>query len=120
MEKFEVVKAYWAAEEAGDLARVLSHFHEDATFVFPGLELRGREAIRTYYERVIAENVELRVTPTNTIEQGSQIVVEYTCRIVGRSGGVTEAHGCNVFTIDAGQIRRLRSYFIPDITTGED
>ena len=111
---FAVVQEYWNAECSGDLDRVLSSFAPDAEFIFPGVVLHGRDHIRMYYEPVIEQNSELVVDSTNVIEQGEQVAVEYTCRIVSRDGISTEAHGCNVFTIRGGLIHRLRSYFIPD------
>jgi len=112
-EKLAIVRSYWSAEGERRLDRILSHFSEDAELVSGSRAYRGRERIGEFYERVIAMNDKIVVTPTNSIEQGAEIAVEFTCSMVEKTGETRTAVGCNVFLVENGMIQRLRSYFVP-------
>lgn len=76
MNKIDVVKSYWAAEGSKDLAGVLKHFAENASFRAPGVQLDGRENIRQFYEGVINNYRQVEVKPTHWLAHGDEIAME--------------------------------------------
>jgi uncharacterized protein (TIGR02246 family) len=113
MNKLETVKAYWAAEKAKDLERILSHFTDTAEFVAPGVHHKGRGNIQKFYRGIINNYKGLTVHVDNAIEAGDQIAVQYTCDLELHSGGTKQVTGCNVFTFEGNRFSHLRCYFNP-------
>ena len=113
MDKLELIKSYWRAEGAMDVDQVLTFYSDDAKMISPLMTLKGKDNIRTYYEKIVDENESLEVHPVNTVEEGDEIAVEWTLKLVNKKGQIRTAEGCNVFLITDNQIERLRAYFNP-------
>jgi len=113
MEKIDTVKSYWAAEGRKDLDAVLAHFAEDAEFVSPTMRLEGCEKIAEFYRGMIDNFRSIEVTPTNWLEQGDSIAVQYDCRLVRNSGEERKARGFNLFVFRGERFCRLHCYFNP-------
>ena len=113
--KLDVVLSYWEREGQKDLDGIMDHFHPDATFKAPFSEhLEGTEALREFYHGVISAFADARVEVRRSTEDEDRIAVEFTLRFEQHDGKKGEAEGCNVFTIDGGKIRDIRSYFNPE------
>lgn len=113
MNKLDTVKAYWSAERAKSLDRILDYFCEDAEFVGPTMRLQGRANVAEFYRGMIGGFREIDVTPVNSVESGDSIAVEYECRLVRNGGEVRQARGFNLFVFKDGRFHRLHCYFNP-------
>ena len=78
LSKLQYVEDYWACERRKDLDRVLDHFCEDAEFVSPTMQLKGREEVARFYRGMIGGFREIEVTPVNHLESGDSIAVNMT------------------------------------------
>ena len=76
MNKIDVVKSYWKSEGEKGLSGILSHFHENALFSSPTMQLKGINEIKTFYEGMINNFKKIEVIPTHWIEQENEITDE--------------------------------------------
>lgn len=81
----QLPQVYIAAYRAGDADRIASLFSTDATFI-PVLalpRLQGRDAVRSYYEKAIANTKSRDITPSNERVQdyGDMVVRSADIRI---------------------------------------
>jgi steroid delta-isomerase-like uncharacterized protein len=74
----EVVKAHMAAEDRQDLEATVATFTEDCYYQVPGLgiELRGRDEIRRWYEDTFAAVPDLRNTDERYYESDGNVFFE--------------------------------------------
>lgn len=108
-----VALSYWAAEARGDLPAVLGHFSADARFVAPGFTLSGQAEIAQFYQKIMGAYRAMRIEALRVTGQGDDVAVEFGFHFTRHSGETGYAEGCNVFTVRAGRICRLRAYFNP-------
>ena len=113
MAHIQIVKKYWEAEGKKDMDGAVSCFAADATYLAPGLELTGSEAIKKFYESAWGGFRSLSVTPTNWVESGDEIAVQYDCHFIRSSGEERLVKGFNYFKISKGLIREVSCYFNP-------
>ena len=74
----EVIKAHMAAEDRQDVEATLATFTEDCYYSVPGLgvELRGKDQIRAWYEETYAAVPDFRNTDERYYESGSNFFFE--------------------------------------------
>jgi len=74
----EVVKAHMAAEDRQDLEATVATFTEDCYYQVPGLgiELRGKDEIRRWYEDTFAAVPDLRNTDERYYESDGNVFFE--------------------------------------------
>jgi steroid delta-isomerase-like uncharacterized protein len=74
----EVVKAHMAAEDRQDLEATVATFTEDCYYAVPGLgiELRGKDEIRRWYEDTFAAVPDLRNTDERYYESDGNVFFE--------------------------------------------
>jgi uncharacterized protein (TIGR02246 family) len=105
-------RRYWDAEESRDIERILSAFHPEATWTGPtGGVLRGREEIRSYYEKSAAEYPGLVVTIGRTYTHADEGAIEWSAELRSPDGSPTILKGVNLMTQADGLITSLTAYF---------
>ncbi|WP_354637622.1 nuclear transport factor 2 family protein [Kitasatospora camelliae] len=114
-----VVTAYVTAVAEGDLDTVAASFAEDATWEYPGdLPISrvwsGRTAILEDFlgsaGALFAPDGRPRITVTNVIADGEQVVAEWTSRGSSRHGHPYDNRCLGVFTVRDGRITAVREY----------
>jgi ketosteroid isomerase-like protein len=113
MNKLDFVKAYWASERTKNIDLILENFCEDAQFTSPTMQLNGRAKVGDFYRSVLDAVKEITVTPTNSLESGDSIAVEYEFNLVRNSGEKRQGRGFNLFEFKDGRFYRVRCYFNP-------
>lgn len=114
MKKLDIIKSYWKAEGEKDLEKILTHFTEQASFSSPTMELKGKENIKEFYQGMIDNFKKIDVVPSHFLEQGNEIAVEYSCKLVKPDGREGVARGFNLFEISDNKIEKIRCYFNPN------
>ena len=112
-ETVKTALSYWKAEMAKDLATVLDHFSSDATFEAPGIRLKGREEIQSFYQGIIGNYASFNIKAVHQIPCDRNAAIEFHFTYTRMNGESGEAFGCNVFTVKNRKITRLRAYFNP-------
>lgn len=102
----EVVHAYFARVRARD-AEVYRLFHPDAVLNGLGMQTRGREAIRGFYDRAIAEGGPQPRLAGPVLRDGPRVAAEL---FIDLSSGET-LHVVDLFVVEDGLIRSL-TYFL--------
>jgi len=102
----EVVHAYFARIRARD-AEIYRLFHPGAVLNGLGMQTRGREAIRNFYQRAIAEGGPQPRLVGSLLQDGPRIAAEI---FIDLANGET-LHVIDLFVVDQGLIRNL-TYFL--------
>jgi ketosteroid isomerase-like protein len=113
MSKLEIIKAYWAAESAKDIEKMLTYFDDSIVIRTLTDEVSGRENIIGFYDGFIRTYDETTITITNSIEEGNQIAVEWTGQFVRKTGQIKNPKGCHVFKFMDNKISVINGYFNP-------
>ncbi|WP_127360497.1 nuclear transport factor 2 family protein [Actinacidiphila soli] len=109
----EVAESYWRAEESRDIARILSHFHEDAVFHPVSGPLKGHAEIRTFYDGMGDAFPGLEVTITHEISSGDEACLEWEAVLIDHDGVRIPIRGVNVVHVHDGKFASVRAYFDP-------
>jgi hypothetical protein len=108
----EFAREWIEAWNAHDLDRILSHYRHDVRFVSPFAlrfgarrgELRGRSALRDYFERGLAGYPALHFEPIAAFGGIGSIALHYR--------SVEDRHAIEVMELDArGQVRRAAAHY---------
>lgn len=102
----ETVHAYFAKVRARD-AEVYRLFHPDAVLNGLGMQTRGREAIRDFYDRAIAAGGPQPRLAGPLLRDGQRIAAEI---LIDLASGET-LHVVDLFVVEHGLIRTL-TYFL--------
>ncbi len=113
MNKLEIIKAYWAAEGAKDIEKMMTYFTEDIFIKTLTTSVAGRENIVAFYDGFIKTYDETAINIHNSIEEGDQIAVEWTGRFVRKTGEVKLPEGCHVFVFEGDKIKKIHGFFNP-------
>lgn len=114
-----VVVRYVNAVAEGDLAVITDSFTEDATWAYPGdVPLtriwRGRDAIVNDFlggsGALFAPDGTPKVTLTNVLADGDQVVAEWHSEGVTKAGAIYDNQCLGVFTVRDGRIAAVREY----------
>ena len=113
-ENVEIVRAFYAAYNRGDLDAVLKDLAPDFTLDWsramgPQRGVYGTDRVRQFFDD-FAEIFEQRVEPDEFINVGEHVVVPQTGYIRGRDGIEATARITLVWTIRDGAIVRLSMY----------
>ncbi|MGW7601515.1 nuclear transport factor 2 family protein [Streptomyces antimycoticus] len=108
-----VARSYWAAESDRNLEGVLRHYHEDATFTYPGGVLKGHDQISGYYRDSGERFPGLTVEIGNALVDGTHAAIEWTAVMTGPDGVGHPLRGVNVVSVEEGRFREVRAYFDP-------
>jgi ketosteroid isomerase-like protein len=109
----QVSESYWRAEESRDIARILSHFHEDAVFHPVSGPLKGHAEIRTFYDGMGDAFPGLEVIITHEISSGDEACLEWEAVLIDHDGARIPIRGVNVVRVRDGKFQSVRAYFDP-------
>ena len=116
----EIAAGYWIAEGKRDTKKVLSFYHEDATFCPPGQKLVGHAQIGGFYDASSAEFPGLEVEITNDFTVGDQTALEWKALLTDVTGKKYIVLGVNVVKIREEKFEWVHSYFDPNILQSEE
>src|SRR3954447_17203519 len=115
-ENIEVVRRYIDTYNRGDHTTALSLFRSDAEVDWSrdrgplkGL-YRGHREIKTFREAFLSTFDEVQLEAHSFTEVGSEVVVPNTAHMCGRDGIEVIARSTFVYTVENGQITRLRMF----------
>ena len=108
-----VARSYWAAESARDLARVMEHYNDDATFSAPGYDLHGKDEILRFYQESAARFPGLSVEVGHVTGGGSNAAIEWRATFTTPTGRTVPLHGVNVIETANGKFQHVRVYYDP-------
>jgi len=107
----EIAESYWKAECSRDTERILSHYHQDATFCPPGQTLVGHAQIRTFYEASGIDFPGLEVEILNDFAVGNQSAFEWSAKLTSTAGETSVLRGVNIIKIRDGKFEWVHAYF---------
>ena len=114
-ENVEVVRAFYAAYNRGDLDAVLNDLPPDFTLDWsrgmgPQRGVYGTDRIRQFFDDFAEIFESIRIEPHEFVEVGEHVVVPQTGYIHGRDGIEATARITLVWTIRDGAIVRISMY----------
>jgi ketosteroid isomerase-like protein len=115
-ENAEVVRRYIDAYNRGDRTTALSLFRSDAEIDWSRARgplkgvYRGHGEIKTFRDEFLSTFDEVQLEAHSFTEVGSEVVVPNTGHMRGRQGIEVAARSTFVFTVENGQITRLRMF----------
>ena len=117
-DNIEFMKQTYAAFNAGDVARVLDAFANDADLNWPSAKgvpwtrpWHGREEIRRFFDELAEAEDFQEAAPNDFIAQGDKVVVISSNRSrVKSTGRVWEVLFAQVFTIRNGKIQKCDNF----------
>jgi uncharacterized protein (TIGR02246 family) len=109
----QVARSYWEAEAARDIARVMEHYNDDATFSAPGCELQGKDQIVQFYVDSVARFPGLAVEVGHITGGGDTAAIEWRATFTKPSGGTAHLRGINVIETANGKFQHVRVYYDP-------
>ena len=109
MEKPEsIAREYFSRVRRGDLS-VVDLFHDDAELLGLGARTRGKDSIREFYAKSIAEGGPQPSEPVTLLADATKALAEVTIEL--RDGSTI--HAIDLFKIEEDRIREL-TYFIAE------
>jgi ketosteroid isomerase-like protein len=115
-ENVEVVRSHIDAWNRRDQAAYVGSFRSDAEIdwsraraLYRGV-YRGRDGIETFWDVFWSTFEDSQLEIHNFTEAGSEVVVWNTAHMWGRDGIEVTARSALVFTVENGQITRLRLF----------
>ena len=113
-ENVELVRAFYAAYNRGDLDAVMNDLHPDFTLDWsrgmgPQRGVYGTDRVRQFFDD-FAEIFEQRVVPDEFINVGEHVVVPQTGYVRGRDGIEVTARITLLWTIHNGSVMRICLY----------
>ena len=115
-ENVEVVRSHLEAWNRRDKAAYVASFRSDAEIdwsraraLYSGV-YRGREQQKAFWDEFWSTFEDSQLEIHNLTEAGSEVVVWNTAHMWGRDGIEVTARSALVFTVENGQITRLRLF----------
>lgn len=116
----QVARSYWAAESARDIARVMEHYNDDATFAAPGYDLHGKAEVQRFYDQSAAQYPGLSVEIGHVTGGGGNVAIEWRATFTAPDGSKAFLHGANVIEIVNGKFQHVRVYYDPrELASGQ-
>lgn len=107
----ETIGEFIAACRAGDEARAVAHFTEEAVFREPDREpIAGRGAIREHFAKFFHHGPEWRWIVEEILEAGDRSTVVYRFAIKDSTGEWREHDGCAIVTFEGKSIAEWREF----------
>lgn len=108
----EIARSYWKAEASRDVAAILAHFAPDAVWRGPGgVELRGHDEIRRFYEDTGRAFPGLEVEVVGVLGDDHTAALQWSSVLIDGDGGRHPLIGVNVMEGDGERIVSLRTYY---------
>lgn len=111
----DIARRYWEAEASRDLDAIMSFFTPDAMWRGPGVDLRGHEAIRSYYADSAAAFPGLEVQVGRVNGDDDEAAVEWTAAFTNERGERFEAGGVNIMRREGDKIASLHAFWDPSV-----
>jgi len=110
-ENTELVSAFYRAWSSRDVDDILGYFAEDAVYHnMPVSPMRGKPAIKTILQQIIAPTSWIEWETLNMAEAGNIVLTERVDRFE-MGGKKVELPVAGVFEIEGGKIKAWRDYF---------
>ena len=106
----EISRAYWQAEMAHDVDKVMSFYRPDATFIAPGVSLKGTE-IRDFYIELFKAFPKLEHIVKRVMGNDKLACLEWAATLTDHEGRRRSFTGVNLAEIDGERFISVRAYF---------
>ena len=107
-----LARSYWKAEETRDVEAIIAHFAADAEWRGPGgIDLRGHDEIRRFYEDTGRDFPGLEVEVTGVVGDDLAAALEWSAVLIDPQGGRHPCTGVNVMHGDGRLITSLHAYW---------
>jgi predicted ester cyclase len=106
----EISRAYWQAEMAHDVDKVMSFYRPDATFIAPGVSLKGTE-IRDFYVESFKAFPKLEHTVKRVMGNDKLACLEWAATLTDHEGRRRSFTGVNLAEVDGERFISVRAYF---------
>lgn len=106
----EISRAYWQAEMAHDVDKVMSFYRPDATFIAPGVSLKGTE-IRDFYIESFKAFPKLEHIVKRVMGNDKLACLEWAATLTDHEGRRRSFTGVNLAEIDGERFISVRAYF---------
>jgi ketosteroid isomerase-like protein len=113
MDHREIVEAYIAGVQRGDVDALVALFHEDAEIFMPLFDepVVGIEPIRAFFEDLVGRwTTRIELTVDAIAVDGDVGMFEFTFAMALPGGGQHVAASVDVFHFEGGLVRKLRAY----------
>jgi len=104
---------YFERVNAGDVEGILALFADDAQLISPltGEEgIRGKEALRAYYQNLFSTFVDSHASPTDIIIEGNKLVAPLHFEAKTHDGTLIATNNLNLWTFEHGKFKVLVNY----------
>lgn len=108
---FDIARAYWDAEITRDLDAIMAFYRDDATFVAPGWNLQGHDAIRGFYANASDLYPGLEVAIVHETTSGAESACEWQSVLITSAGIRYPLRGINCMTVIGGKFAVVRSFY---------
>jgi len=106
-------RTYFARVTKGDVEGILALFADDAQLINPmtGEEgIRGKAALRTFYQNLVGSLVDYHAGPTDIIIDGNKLVAPLHLEGKTKDGKPIVMNNLNLWTFENGKFKVLRIY----------
>jgi steroid delta-isomerase len=106
-------RTYFERVTKGDVEGILSLFADDALLINPmtGEQgIRGKEALRAFYQNLTSSLVDYHAGPTDIIIDGNKLVAPLHLAGKTKDGNPIEMNNLNFWTFENGKFKVLRIY----------
>ena len=113
-----IVQEIYAAFARRDLDAAQEHLAEDVRWENPEEfltpTLNGRDAVRAYYEEILAASATVELEPVRSEAAGDQVAVELIMRMGVADAPATEQPAGALYTIENGRVTRVQGFLEPE------
>lgn len=119
-ESVQVIRAAYAALEAGDAVKMLAVCADDVAWIYPGSETLvpvagefvGRIGIEEFFELLNEDESFQVITPKEFLQHGERIIVlGHYCSSIKSTGREYETDFVHIFTLRDGKIIKFQDFF---------
>jgi ketosteroid isomerase-like protein len=110
--KEEVVRAYFQRVTQGEVEGILELFHDNAIVIHPLTEsgIKGKAALRAFYQNLTANLVDYSARPTDIVIEGDKVVAPLHLEGKTKDGQPITMNNLNFYTFAGEKIQSLRIY----------
>jgi NAD(P)-dependent dehydrogenase (short-subunit alcohol dehydrogenase family)/ketosteroid isomerase-like protein len=109
----EIARQYWRAEESRDVDAIVEFFTADARWQGPGVDLRGRDEIGSFYAGSAESFPGLQVEVGRVLGDADEAAIEWSAVFTDPAGEQFDLAGVNIMRRDGDRIAALTTYHDP-------